>query len=205
LHLAKDAPAVIWLFGQLSLDSLLERMMRRLDVNLSDGTELLLRYFDPRIVAELDQACDDEERQSFFGMCDRWCYLDRNGNLREIRASPRGALDTYSSPLVLTERIESALMLATEAGQVLAETLHRWPVDLQRLLPLSRFDLAKACCTEGDAMKLPSLADKVLLMMHVAEQGCDYLKSPVWAVRRQELVAGRLTLKGLLQMDEALA
>lgn len=197
--LAKEFPAVTWLFGPLPTAELVSRMRRRVDVQFTDGSELLLRYFDPRILFELKAALSEETRLAFFSPAERWCALDRDGSLFEASSnfSPDG--DPLNAPLVLNESEEQALLLASEAGQVLAETLKRWPDDLLRIRPQARFDLVKRCCLEADSTGSGNLADKVLLLMHVAAQAEGYLQTPEWLALRELLRRKERTLLSLFE------
>lgn len=202
VSVAVDCPAVLWLIGGPPTQELFDRMTRRLDVTLSDGTDMLLRYFDPRILHELHCHLDAKAHASFFGVCDQWCYLNRDAELCEISAQPVPPVDSLSSPLVLSTDTEQALLVATEAGQVLVETLKRWPADLQRMRRQDQFELAKACCTEAQAMGLDNLADEVLLLMYLAGHPEGYLRSQDWAAVKRKLLAKQVTLPSLLESGD---
>lgn len=199
LALAKESPSVTWLFGPLETEELRSRMVRRLDVMFKDGTELMLRIFDPRILSELNIALSSETHSHFFSLCEHWCSLDRNGSLFEVISKFAATTDPMDTSLILNELEEHALLLASEAGQVLAETLKRWPDDLLKIPPKDRFNLSKDCCVEANKSGLDNLADKVLLLMHAADQPQGYLKTPEWFALRELLVSGKRTLISLFQ------
>lgn len=202
IALAEESPAVTWLFGPLSSDELLARMRRRIDVQFPDGSELLLRYFDPRILFELNAVLAHETRLAFFSLAERWCALDRDGSLLEASSKLELDGDPLNAPLVLNESEEQALLLASEAGQVLAETLKRWPDGLLRIRPQARFDLARVCCLEADSTGCGNLADKVLLLMHFADQSQGYLQTPEWFALRDLLRGRKRTLLSLFEESE---
>jgi hypothetical protein len=201
LLLAQDTPAVTWIFGSLSTAEIQERMTRRLDVELSDGSEFMLRYFDPRVLSELDEVLVDHQRAHFFSFAERWCYLNRDAELCEISVTTTQASEFFVSPFRPDQSVEAALALATEAGQVLAETLKRWPDDLLRRTPQARFDLAKASCQEAVLGNADNLADKVLLLMHAADQADGYLKTPTWLAHRNQIVVGTLQISSLINVS----
>jgi len=205
LALSEESPAVTWLFGPLSSNELLVRMRRRVDVQFTDGSELLLRYFDPRILFELNSVLSEEARLAFFSLAERWCALDRDGSLFEASSKFSRDGDPLTAPFVFTEAEEQALLLASEAGQVLAETLKRWPDDLLRERPQARFELAKACCVESEVAGFDNLADKVLFLMHVAAQSPGYLQTPEWFGLRDLLREGKRTLISLFEESETTA
>jgi hypothetical protein len=89
-------------------------MTRRLDVELSDGSEFMLRYFDPRVLSELDEALVEKERDVFFAFSEKWLYLNRDAKLREISPHKIAPIDQFVSPLRIDKGTEAALILATE-------------------------------------------------------------------------------------------
>lgn len=199
--LAQDAPAVTWIFGSLSTAELQERMTRRLDVQLSDGSEFMLRYFDPRVLSELDAVLVKKERTNFFSFAQRWSYLNRDAKLCEISMTTIQTSDFFASPFRLDQSVEAELSLATEAGQVLSETLKRWPDALLRRTPQARFDLAKTCCQEATLANADNLADKVLLLIHAADQADGYMTTPTWLAHRNQIVAGELQIPSLINVS----
>jgi Domain of unknown function (DUF4123) len=202
ISLARDTPSVLWLFGPLSTEELFRRMVSRTEVAFADGTELLLRFFDPRIVAELQAVLDDKQQEDFFGLANSWCYLNRNFELCEIECGAVPDRDAFSQPLVLTDTQESGLVLASEAGQVLNETLQRWAQPLMTRAPQARFELAKVVCRLAEEFKLDGLADKVLLLMYLAEQADGFVQSTQWKTTAAKLSAGTLSMTRLLETEE---
>lgn len=200
--LAREFPAVTWLFGPLPTGELVSRMKRRADVQFADGSELILRFFDPRILFELNAMFSKKTHLSFFSLTERWCALDRDGSMFEVTSEVHLDGDSLKAPVALNEVEERALLLASEAGQVLAETLKRWPGDLLNAKPQARFELAKVCCSEAESMGFDNLADKVLFLMHVAAQPPGYLQTPEWFELRELLRGGQRTLISLFEESE---
>jgi hypothetical protein len=202
ISLARDAPSVLWLFGPLSTDELCRRMTRRTEVSFADGSELLLRFFDPRIAAELQTVLEAKQQEEFFGLANSWCYLNRNFEICEIECGAVPSHDTFSQPLVLTDTQEHALVLASEAGQVLNETLQRWAQPLMTRAPQARFELAKEVCQLAAELKLSGLADRVLLLMYLSEQADGFVQSTQWKAVAAKLSAGTLSMTRLLEAEE---
>lgn len=203
LMLARDTPSVTWIFSSRSTADLHEKLSRRLDIALSDGTDFMLRYFDPRVLSELDSVFESEERIKFFSFFERWCYLNRDAKLCEISESESefAQLDPFVSPLRIGQKTEAALLLATEAGQVLVETLKRWPDELLRRTPESRFALAKESCLQATLANSDNLADKVLLLMHAADQADGFFNMPAWLAQSKKISTGELALSSLIDVS----
>ncbi len=197
--LATETPSVTWIFSDLSVNVLTTRLMRRFDVDLNDGTELLLRFFDPRILAELHTNLKPDSAINFFSIGKYWAYLNRNSELACIKYDHHTDDEKFITPYILHIEEEHALLLASEAAQTLNETLSRWPDDLNKLKPQAKFNLAKECCTHCDALDLDSLAEKVLLLMLAAGQKPEFFKSSIWQSHRAALQNKSVTLKELLE------
>lgn len=197
-QLACEAPAVTWIFGSLTTQTLVRRMVPRLDVEMTDGTPLILRYFDPRILSELHACLNADLAAKFFCLGSRWAYLNRDAVLQHIDCGTSGSADPLSEPVVLRPSEEQALVLASEAGQVLKETLKRWPDDLLKLSAQARFDLAKQACLHGERLGLTDLANKVLLLMLAAGDDASYFSSVKWTITEHALQSKKATLQQLL-------
>lgn len=198
-HLATTAPAVTWIFGDLTTPELAKRLVRRLDVELGDETALMLRFFDPRILAELNECLGEELAAQYFSIGSHWAYLNRDLGLNHVSGNTQPDSDPLLSPIVLTGIEEQALMLASEAGQTLNETLQRWPDDLLRRSPQARFDLSKKACIHSENLGLSSLADKVRLLMLAAGEEDAFFSSPRWIANELSLKSGQTTLTQLLE------
>ncbi len=198
--LAQERPAVLWLLGGPQVpDAVFRQLTQRLDVVLDDDTEMLLRFYDPRVFGELLACLEEDPLQAFLGAFRTWAYLNRDGVLCKVAPAASNQEDRYESPLRLSAQASAALLLSSEAGQVLNETLKRWPDDLQMLLKQQQFDLAKACCKHADTLDMDNLADKVLLLMWAAGQPTGYFDSKAWLIDRQRLKSGEQTLMSLLE------
>jgi hypothetical protein len=197
LELAREQPAVTWIFGALPTHDLTQRLKRRLDVEFTDSQSLMLRFFDPRILAELKACLLGESAAQFFAVGSIWAYLDRDGQLQHIVCGPENEHDPIMPPLALNQAEQDALLLASEAGQVMAETMQRWPDDLARLSPLARFALSKAACKQAEDLGRTGLSDKVLLLMHAAGQGERFFESSAWTQHQMSLQKGQTTLAQL--------
>jgi hypothetical protein len=197
VELAQEQPAVTWIFGALPTHELALRLKRRLDVEFTDSQSLMLRFFDPRILAELKTCLVAESAAQFFAVGSIWAYLDRDGQLQHVVCEPDFEHDPITPPLVLNQAEQDALLLASEAGQVMAETMQRWPDDLARLSPLARFTLSKAACKQAEDLGRTGLSDKVLLLMHAAGHGERFFESSAWEQHQKSLQEGQTTLAQL--------
>ena len=141
----------------------------------------------------------EELTAQYFSIGSRWAYLNRDLGLNHVSGNTQPDSDPLMSPIVLTGIEEQALMLASEAGQTLNETLQRWPEDLLRRSPQARFDLAKQACIHSENLGLPSLADKVRMLMLAAGEDDAFFSSTRWVANELSLKSGQTTLTQLLE------
>lgn len=74
-RLEQEMPSVTWLITALDLEELAARLRLKLDVELSDGSEALLRFWDPRVLARLSKTFDDAQSIEFFSHIHEWHLL----------------------------------------------------------------------------------------------------------------------------------
>ena len=116
---------VLMLSSPAGLDTLCGRLARRMHARVSEGMDVLLRYFDPRVFEALLAVFDEEQGSAFLNPADCWWYLDRGGAL--LRQPSAYADEEMDSPIVLSAAQEFALLDASEIDQVGAQ--------LQSMLP----------------------------------------------------------------------
>lgn len=73
--LEREAPSLTWLIAPQDLDGLGQLLQLRLDVALPDGRSALLRFWDPRVLANLARTLDGAQREEFFGHIHEWHLL----------------------------------------------------------------------------------------------------------------------------------
>ena len=77
-RLEREAPSVTWLISETDLHGLAQLLQLQLDARLPDGRIALVRFWDPRVLAELVNVLTPVQRQTFFAHIHEW-HLLRNG------------------------------------------------------------------------------------------------------------------------------
>jgi hypothetical protein len=80
--LERSVPSVTWLITVQDLRGLAQMLQLQLDVALPDGRTALLRFWDPRVLANLARTLDSEQRAEFFGRIDEWHLLHEGERVR---------------------------------------------------------------------------------------------------------------------------
>ncbi|MCO5411100.1 DUF4123 domain-containing protein [Ralstonia mojiangensis] len=77
-RLEREAPSVTWLISGMDLHGLAQLLQLQLDARLPDGRIALVRFWDPRVLAELVNVLTAPQRETFFAHIHEW-HLLRNG------------------------------------------------------------------------------------------------------------------------------
>jgi hypothetical protein len=80
------APQVSWLIAGVPFDGLVQLLRLKLDVRLPDGSNGLLRFYDPRVLYSLATTLTDRQREEFFGHIHEWHFMHNGKALRIGRA-----------------------------------------------------------------------------------------------------------------------
>jgi hypothetical protein len=108
--------SILLLSSPSSLDTLCSQLARRLHGRISDGMEVLLRYFDPRVFESLLSVLSEQQAGEFLSPADCWWYPNRSGQL--IRRESVYGIDTFVSPLQLAAAQEFTMLDASEIDVV---------------------------------------------------------------------------------------
>jgi len=160
------ASAVTLLDSPLPTADLRRRLVARLDVTLSENMVMMLRFFDPRILAQLRITLTAAQSAAFFSVASHWWYLDRAGMLIEFDADFSPA-DAACIPLVLHQKQEFALVDASEADHVLALLAQEVPNLMASIPPCERY---RAVLTNFSKAKREGVTSIHDLMVHVARE-----------------------------------
>jgi hypothetical protein len=201
LAIAEARPAVVWLASTLSTSSLAEGLRRRMDVQLADREELLLRYFDPRVLPEWVDCLGPTQRASFLAPALRWMWLDRAGELTMVSGHPTPDREPLDRPLQLDVRQEERLIDVSEANRALTLMLDDAPETLEALPVKLHYPLARRCGMELNALGLNSLGRRMAFMSVVAPCGDvdPFFESQLWHSIRARLSAGSITFDHALE------
>ncbi|KVD36986.1 hypothetical protein WI84_15060 [Burkholderia ubonensis] len=69
-------PGVVWLFASADLETLAGKLRPHLSVRLSNSRSAMLRFWDPRVLHELNQSLQSKQERALFSAAREWLYLD---------------------------------------------------------------------------------------------------------------------------------
>lgn len=103
----------------LDIRTLADALTRRCEVLLPDGMEMLLRYFDTRVLMSLLDVLTIEQRRSFLSCASDWWYADREGAMVPSGCNGEADADVFPTPLELSADQERAMIDAAEPDAVI--------------------------------------------------------------------------------------
>lgn len=72
-----ETGTITWLIAPQSLEGLGQLFQLSLDTKMPDGRTVLLRFWDPRVLASLSEILSAEQWQTSFGYVHEWHLLDK--------------------------------------------------------------------------------------------------------------------------------
>lgn len=145
LEAARWACGVSVVVTHLPFHEAVRELRMRADVMLPDDLEVVLRYFDTRILPVLLDVLEPGQRAAFTGMASAWLYLDRDGNWCTVAMVLQQPQEELTLPLHLSSLQQDALIDAGECDAVLnqmrrmhSDELLQWtpPEQYRQVLPL---------------------------------------------------------------------
>ncbi|WP_323144094.1 DUF4123 domain-containing protein [Massilia phyllosphaerae] len=118
----------------LNTAALSERLVARLHVKISENMDAMLRFFDPRVFESLTKVLTAMQADEFFSPIKIWRYLNRMGEMKRIDTN-FSLIENISSPLIIGQNQEFALLEASEVDQVFALLMDNFP---ELLAPISK-------------------------------------------------------------------
>jgi hypothetical protein len=193
--------SLLLLASPLGMDELARRLTARLDAKLPDNMNVMLRYFDTRIFAELMGVLDDSQKGDFLSPASQWWYVDRRGMLQTVAAA-LAPQDAFVAPLTLNSAQQNALIDASEPDQI-AELLQDAVPDEYGQLPYQdRFDFIVRHAQTAQGFGIMATHEKSFYCTLALMYGEDFASQPAWRNGLTEIRSGTLTLQKLTQQIE---
>lgn len=183
---------VMILVSPLDLTSLANQLGRRLHVTLTEGVEVMLRFFDPRVFESLLNVMTRQQAEEFLCIASSWYYVDRTGRIVHSSAKLKEA-ELISEPLSLSQRQETLLLEDSEVDQILDLLKSNAPELLSRLPFESQHNFILESVVEGRKENLVSLkqlslytmirffSSKELMPIKINQEIIDHLSSNKFA------------------------
>lgn len=181
--------SLIFLVSPLAIGDLSRRLALRLDAQLPESMDIVLRYFDARIFESLLTVLSDEQTIDFLSPAHRWWYVDRKADLQPVN-SAFAANEGRCIPLVFTEPQEDALLDASEPDQV-AQLLRSFvPSEYAELAAGQQYDFIIKHMRTARVFGVASTHDHALYCSLALLEGEDFSGRAKWSAALEKFGKG---------------
>lgn len=193
------ASAISVLDSARPMTALAAALSARCEARLSDGQDMLLRYFDTRVLAVLLDVFTPEQLMHLGACATRWWYAGRSGALEPVTLSPWPAEDKFVPPWSLSQRQEDLLLEASEADAIV-DLLTRQRVEPLLALPYeSRHPVVAALLTQAKGWGLVGLSDQVAFCTLALVTGDEVARVAPWDELLPKVRSGALSFAAALE------
>lgn len=198
------ASSVSFLRSPLPMQELARRLSLRLDVMLPGDMELILRFFDGRVLESLLLSLAPVQKAAFLNVAHHWWYLNRAGEVVSVPAH-FAEVDSIEVPLVLNAPQEEQMLTACEPDQIAASLLSCVPNEYQALPPQRRHKYILENVSRGRTLKLSNVYDLSLYCSLALLYGSVFFEHPAWQVALSDVKNGKLTLtEAAMAMEQSM-
>lgn len=196
---AVAGPCLTWLASPLLLGDMAARLASRTDATLPDSYDVLMRYFDPRVLPVLHQVLSSEQASTYWAFGHSWAYLDRTMQLKSLDLMPAAQRDPFNPPLELDQEQFGALLSASEVDQVMPELVHEAPTVFLAIPASERLPFTQRCLALADQWKVERFAHRVMICVLALKLGEDFHLQKNWHPWIEQLRQGKLDLVAVIK------
>lgn len=177
---AHGSPCTSWLSSTLGLPGLRTMLRARTDAQLPDTHDVLLRYFDPRILPALYNLLGPAHPSGFFAIGQSWQYLDREHELQTLALLSPADPDPFMSPLQLSSAQFDELLASSEIDSVVPELMREAPAEFAALKPTTRIRFTQQWLARANEWGIDQFPDRVILCVLALKLGEGFYQQPEW-------------------------
>jgi hypothetical protein len=169
------------------------------DVMLPDDFNVVLRYFDTRVLPFLSEVLSRDQRAFFTAMASGWFYLDRDGHWCGIDIPADGVTIEAVVPLQLSASQQDALINAGESDAVLNQMRKMSCKALQTMTPPQQYPLVLPLIAKAQAIGVEATAMVALFCVIELSQPESTASRATWEAGLCEVRDGKKTFEVLLK------
>lgn len=171
--------SIVILASPLGINDIGERLSSRLAARLSDNLEVMLRFFDPRVLERLIRVMPEGQKNAFLGLAESWTYVDRAGDLIDISVAFSDR-ETFSAPFVISQQQEFALLEASEIDQVLDLLRTNFPDSLALITKSEQSDFVAYQIDSARKLGFNSVLQFSIHAARLLLEGDGFVDSPLY-------------------------
>ena len=189
--------AVSWIASSLDMRTLAARLAQRLDARLTENMDVLLRYYDSRILSSLSLTLTAEQSCNFFNFAQGWWYPARSGELHSC-VSNFAEEETFTPPLAIDQAHENRLTDLAFPDAVLEQLLNGQADLLALMNRAEQHDFVVRQIEHMKELRLESLSDIVTYCLIALVDGEDFFMRMPWQEKIAAIKAGKASFRELI-------
>jgi hypothetical protein len=189
---------ISWLISPLDLHTLAARLAQRTEAKLTENMEVLLRFYDTRILPHLHFALSPEQANIFYSVAQAWWYVTRAGKLQECKTQFREE-DKFRAPLLFTQGEENVLTTLAFPDAVLGKLLEEVPELITTMHRAEQHNFVMRQLDRLQTMGITAMPDIMIYCVICLREGDDFVERSPWIEKWEAIKLGQHTMSGLLQ------
>lgn len=153
-------------------------LQARTEALLPQNMEVLLRFFDTRVLTRLLTLLPPIQRRLFLSAGTTWAFPDRWGHLQiECQEAQE---DSFVRPLQIDKQQEAALIDAGDADAVVDTLLNQGTPKLEFMLPPHQYEKVSDALAQAKAWRIEVFSEQVAFCSLCLELGQDFAEKAPW-------------------------
>ncbi|MTW11044.1 DUF4123 domain-containing protein [Pseudoduganella eburnea] len=178
---------------------LAKSLAKRMDGILSEGEEIVLRFFDTRVLPQLLEVMNEHEQRIWLSVATGWWYSNRDGTTAHI-SSEFQPQDAHLAPQLISDEQLSYLLEASEIDQIAYLLESNLLEQFHRMCPIERYRLLQSKITAARALRLANLGDLALFCGLAFLHGAQFDTQAPWCDILARVRDGELTLDQAVEL-----
>lgn len=195
----QHSSSVLLMASPLGTQGLAQALSKRVDGILSEGEEIVIRFFDTRVLPKLMGVMKDDERKVWLSIASGWWFTNRDGMTEHIESEYQ-LHDNLHPPLSLSDDQMSRLLDASEVDQIAYLLESNVPEQFQIINPVDRYRLLRAKMTTAKELGITKLGDLALYCGLALLHGSDFDVQPPWNDVLLRVKASEMTLAQAVEL-----
>jgi hypothetical protein len=194
---ALETHAISWLASPLDLPALAKRLTCRLDAQLAENIDVLLRFYDSRILSTLRPVLSPDQASIFFNAAHAWWYADRAGELQSCECTFTKD-DPFRSPIKFNQIQEDQFTELAFPDAVLEQLLKGQSDLLASMNRAGQHAFVVRQMVETKTLRLESLSDILTYCILALVEGEDFGIRTPWKEKFAAVAAGQSTFNTVI-------
>lgn len=190
--------ALTLLISELPASDLADQLRMRLRASLSEGLQVVLRWYDGRVLDAMLQVMSEPQQEALVSPAIEWLWQARDGSARSTRPHGRAQGAETALPFMLTAEQESALLVLGEADVIVDALLRHGNGVLAELPPPKQYERIKTLLGSARQYGIDHAPDQIAFCSVGLAQGDDFHCVTPWSALLDTAQAHGLRFSALL-------